>query len=220
MSSSAGQPDPQPTGYERFGLVFERATALGVEISTIGQDLSTASRESLEEVNSSISGTDVGIDWPLVHDFSINQFLKSKTEQRLRNCGAVSLVGVSPEEAKTGEIKVKNPLMDSKYYDFALEQAYGKESPRRDFIRDLIAWAEGMEQRGWPTFVRIDLGGRNRVEVDLYEGNEQVKAYLQATVDRTEAEESPEDYPPVTWVSERVLVRGDEELAASLTEQQ
>jgi hypothetical protein len=76
-----------------------------------------------------------------------------------------------------------------------------------------------MEKRGWPTFVRVDLGGRNRVEVDLFEGNEQVKAYLQATVDRAEAEESPEDYPPVIWVSERVLVRDDEELAASLLEQ-
>ncbi|MEX2014936.1 MAG: hypothetical protein WD885_03285 [Candidatus Saccharimonadales bacterium] len=212
--------DDKPEGYERFEAVVEKAEALGAEISTIADDLGSASRDSLKAAYTGAEGADLQIFWPIKTKADISQLLKAQAEQRFRGYGLQALTGVGGEEIKIGDTRVVNPFMSNKYYNHALEEAYGSENPREDFINDLAKWAEEMEQRGWPTLVRVDLNERHRLEVSLYEDQQPARDYLQARADGAgiTEDEAADGHRPDVWASERVLIGGDEALAAAFSE--
>lgn len=219
MTKSSGQPGSGPGGYERFEAMLEGAEALGSDISEIANDLGSASRQALEASYSGAPDADLKIFWPLKQDANISQLLEARAKQRFRNFGLPALSGAEGE-VKIGDTKVVDSFMSDKHYNHVLEEAYGSGSPRKDFIKDLIRWAEEMGQRDWSTLVRVDLNERHRVTVSLYEDQEPAREYLQARTDGTgiSEEEFAGGHRPDVWVSDRVLVGGDQELAVSFTE--
>lgn len=131
-------------------------------------------------------------------------------------------MALSATSAEFTAMERRASLSSSKHGAGQLEEAYGSEDdPRLAFMSDLAQWAEAMSQQGWPTFVRVELGQEDRTEVAVYEGRDETRDYLHATtlLSNISDEELAEGARPRVWVSERVVVGGNEALTARFLEQ-
>lgn len=202
-------------GFDRIAGVIKSADALGQGIANFAHDLSTDSRSALLSVNPSIIETQLAEEWPLAQEFSIQQILLSETAQKLKNYGSMAMAAAVQ---KRSEIPL--PFTSSKHYDTALAEAYGSDEsadPRLIFIADLAAWADDMGRRGWPVYVRIGLQESHRAAVDVYQGREETRQYLEGFSDDSGLDEELKSLgaKPDVWVSGRVLVSGYEKLDAA-----
>jgi hypothetical protein len=183
------------------GLV-ERGESLRADVHNFAERLSAASRVAIEATNPLLAGTEVGEEWPLTFDLTIEQRLAEMVIPSPRYVGEAAAVKEKPTSART------EMFMEDKIRNDALEEAYGTEAPRQAFALDVMGWASRMEQADWPILVRMSVLDRGRVEVGVYEDNADTRAYLSALTDASRLTEGDiaEGAQPYAYLGERVVV--------------
>ena len=172
---------------------LERGAKLQADIYNFAGRLSTASRAAIEAVNPDLTGTLLGQEWPLTYDLVIERRLAEMVSPTVpRSLGEVAVASEKPTEDPIPTI-----FLQSRFMNYALEEAYGQDTPRQALAWDVVSWTKKMEQASWPLLLSMDVLERGRVTVSVYEDTDKTRAYFRS---RTEGAE------PYGSLSERVIV--------------
>jgi hypothetical protein len=188
------------TSFDTTQLV-ERGQSLQVDVHTFAEQLSNASRLAINATNPALAGTELGDEWPLTFDLTIEDRLTGMVAAKPRAVGKVAVAG---EESTS----IPEMFIEDKIRNDALAEAYGSEEPRHAFTLDLLGWLGKMEQAGWSVLARVNVSDLGRIELGLYEDNDSTRSYFDRLVDRgrlTEADIA-EGAEPYTYLGERVVV--------------
>lgn len=200
--------DPTAVGFDRLRANYQEAFLLGANVLRLSQEISVASSAALQAANPALADTDLGVSWPLANQFSMLRMIADLTIGSIRSHGV-------PREEQTSPYVAELLTRDS-YRDDELIAAYGTHQPRRQFVLDMVRWADGMAKGLWPVLVDMQMYEGHRIKVRVHEGSESNKAKMIGNGNLITDEEIATGASRDVWVSDRVVISGNEELGRSI----
>lgn len=192
--------------------LYDRATALMVDMALFADRLSEASRHALATTNGLQAVADRGNGWPLADAHDVKRAMRSRIEELVQE----------RKFPTDGVYKYGEDFWGSlKYYDHHdLAGIYDSANPRPAFVADVRGWTNAMARTGWPLITRINAAFPECIVLEVFDETPAVKTALQQRVD---ASVQGEDYgdearrPSFAWIDPRVCVFGDATLIEECT---
>lgn len=196
----------QVYGFDQLAATLEQAQLLGQHVLEVAQNISDASLAALEKANPAIIDTPLAQEWPLAYKFGMLQLVGSQAVTLVKKVGQPFVYADSP--------LIAMPLTRDKYNDHDLERAYTGPDKREAFAQDMVKWAAELSAAGWPVIADVNIPEDDKITVHIYQDDEETRSRVTANSATTHnpAEEVPHD----VWVSERVVISGNEVLGAKL----